>query len=202
MKTADIKTVIENLMEQYRYAIDSLNDHQHIDYVNWDAETDLPSYEEAKELLKQLQSHPSPVMSAEKVCRWVKASERLPNVGTIVLVKYFDTYQELYYKNNGWFVKGTNLVAYSEHFSLQLEWQEVLSPAPPANDGWVSGSFPGWVAELLTEIRLRLLINIDTDGNPRSSMTELLEMWDKVNKALDIKTIGVTPPPRNNNNLK
>lgn len=79
---------------------------------------------------------------------------------------------------------------------------EFPATAPPANDGWVSGSFPGWVAELLTEIRLRLLINIDTDGNPRSSMTELLEMWDKVNKALDIKTIGVTPPPRNNNNLK
>lgn len=56
-----IKTVIENLMEQYRYAIDSLNNHQHVDYVNWDEETDLPSYEEAKELLNELQSQPSPI---------------------------------------------------------------------------------------------------------------------------------------------
>ena len=54
----------------------------------------------------------------------------------------------------------------------------------------VSGSLPGWAAELLTEVRFRLLLDIDTDGEPRSSMAELLKMWDKVNKALDIKTTG------------
>jgi hypothetical protein len=51
----------------------------------------------------------------------------------------------------------------------------------------VSDSLPVW-AELLTEIRFKLLVDIDQDGEPRSSMAELLEMWDKVNKAL--KTIG------------
>jgi len=86
----------------------------------------------------RLQSHPSP-MSAEQVCRWVKASERLPEIGMVVLVKYFDTYQELYYKNNVWFVKGTNLVAYSECFSLQLEWLETLATTPSVKaEGWVS----------------------------------------------------------------
>jgi len=80
---------------------------------------------------------PSPItqtttsMSAEQgLCRWIKASERLPGIGKVVLVKYFDIYQELYYKNKVWFVKGTNLVAYSECFSLQLEWLETLSTAP------------------------------------------------------------------------
>jgi len=82
---------------------------------------------------------PESPMSAEQVCRWVKASERLPEIGITVLVKYFDTYQELYYKNNVWFVKGTNLVAYSECFSLQLEWLETLSTTPSVKaDGWVS----------------------------------------------------------------
>ena len=84
----------------------------------------------------KLNSHP---MSAEQVCRWVKASERLPDIGITVLVKYFDTYQELYYKNNIWFVKGTNLVAYSECFSLQLEWLETFATTPSVKaDGWVS----------------------------------------------------------------
>jgi hypothetical protein len=55
---------------------------------------------------------------------------------------------------------------------------------------FVSGSLPGWAVELFTEVRFRLLVDIDQDGEPRSSMAELLEMWDKVNKALDIKTIG------------
>jgi len=74
---------------------------------------------------------PAPAMSAKQgLCRWIKASERLPGIGKVVLVKYFDIYQELYYKNKVWFVKGTNLVAYSECFSLQLEWLETLSTAP------------------------------------------------------------------------
>ena len=51
-------------------------------------------------------------------------------------------------------------------------------------------SLPVWAAELLTEVRFRLLVDIDHEGEPRSSMTELLDMWDKVNKALAIKAIG------------
>jgi len=61
---------------------------------------------------------------------------------------------------------------------------------PNGSKPLVSGSLPGWAAELLTEVRFRLLVDIDQDGEPRSSMAELLEMWDKVNKALNIKTIG------------
>ena len=51
----------------------------------------------------------------------------------------------------------------------------------------VGSELPVW-AELLTEVRFRLLVDIDQDGEPRSSMAEIIEVWDKVNKAL--KTIG------------
>ena len=54
----------------------------------------------------------------------------------------------------------------------------------------VSGSLPVWAAELLTEVRFRLLFDMDNEGELRSSMAELLGMWDKVNKALNIKTVG------------
>lgn len=90
--------------------------------------------------IHSLGEFPAPAMSAKQgLCRWIKASERLPGIGKVVLVKYFDIYQELYYKNKVWFVKGTNLVAYSECFSLQLEWLETLSTAPTVKaEGWVS----------------------------------------------------------------
>ena len=54
----------------------------------------------------------------------------------------------------------------------------------------VSGALPVWAAELLTEVRFRLLFDMDNEGELRSSMAELLGMWDKVNKALNIKTVG------------
>jgi hypothetical protein len=38
--------------------------------------------------------------------------------------------------------------------------------------------------ELLTEVRQRLLIDLDDNGEPRSSMADLMQMWDKVNKVL------------------
>jgi hypothetical protein len=49
---------------------------------------------------------------------------------------------------------------------------------------------PGWAVELLTEVRQRLLVDLGEDGEPRSSMAELMAMWDKVNEALNLKTIG------------
>lgn len=42
----------------------------------------------------------------------------------------------------------------------------------------------GDVFELLTEIRQRLLIDINENGEPNSSMNELFQMWDRVNTAL------------------
>ncbi len=40
---------------------------------------------------------------------------------------------------------------------------------------------------LLKEIRLRLLYDIDEDGQPKSSMVDLLKMWEKVNLLIDKK---------------
>ena len=78
------------------------------------------------------------------------------------------------------------------HISCEdyLSTVEVYSSASNNGKPIVSGYLPGWAAELFTEVRFRLLVDIDEDGEPRSSMAELLEMWDNVNKALDIKTIG------------
>ena len=39
--------------------------------------------------------------------------------------------------------------------------------------------------KLLTEIRQRLLFDVDENGEPRSSMVELMEMWVKVNDFLN-----------------
>lgn len=49
----EVKTVIENLMEQYRFAVNAQNEHLGAAPCDWD-NSDLPSYEAAKELLSQL----------------------------------------------------------------------------------------------------------------------------------------------------
>lgn len=38
--------------------------------------------------------------------------------------------------------------------------------------------------EVLKEVRQRLLIDIDDKGEPKSSMSELIKMWDNVNNIL------------------
>ena len=72
------------------------------------------------------------------------------------------------------------------------EEKKVQPTSKSGNDAkpFVSGALPVWAVELLTEVRFRLLFDMDNEGEPRSSMAELLGMWDKVNKALNIKTIG------------
>lgn len=40
---------------------------------------------------------------------------------------------------------------------------------------------------MLKEIRLRLLYDIDEDGQPKSSMVDLLKMWEKLNLLIDKK---------------
>ena len=39
--------------------------------------------------------------------------------------------------------------------------------------------------QLLTEIRQRLLFDVDENGEPRSSISELMSMWFKVNDFLN-----------------
>lgn len=64
---------------------------------------------------------------------------------------------------------------------------------PHSSEG-MAEALPGWLVELLTELRFRLLVDIDEDGEPRSSMVELLEMWDKVNKVLHINSLASLSP--------
>ena len=84
-----------------------------------------------------------------------------------------------------------------EYNTVTLSHQRAIKTAVEAyssasNDGkpLVSGSLPVSAVELLTEVRHRLLVDIDQDGEPRSSMAELLAMWDKVNNALNLNVIG------------
>ena len=67
-KTAEeIKIVIDNLMEQYRYSIDAENKHHDTEPVDWKGESGLPSYEAAKELLQKLQKYASQGVEAVKL---------------------------------------------------------------------------------------------------------------------------------------
>ena len=44
---------------------------------------------------------------------------------------------------------------------------------------------------LLSEIRKHYLVEIDIEtGEPKADMKTLMELWDKVNKYLEIKTVG------------
>ena len=39
---------------------------------------------------------------------------------------------------------------------------------------------------LLNKIRSRLLYSLDSDGEPKSSMSELMKMWENVNSSIGL----------------
>lgn len=45
------------------------------------------------------------------------------------------------------------------------------------------------IIELLKEIRTRLLFDLDSEGEPNSSIVDLMAMWDKVNKAIQLTEV-------------
>ena len=42
---------------------------------------------------------------------------------------------------------------------------------------------------LLRELRQTYLVNVDNDGHPKASITEIMDLWDRVNRELQIVTI-------------
>lgn len=42
---------------------------------------------------------------------------------------------------------------------------------------------------LLRDLRQTYLVNIDNDGHPKASITEIMDLWDRVNRELQIVTI-------------
>ena len=42
---------------------------------------------------------------------------------------------------------------------------------------------------LLRELRQMYLVNIDDGGQPKASIAEIMDLWDKVNRELQIVTI-------------
>lgn len=42
---------------------------------------------------------------------------------------------------------------------------------------------------LLRELRKTYLVNLDNDGQPKASMAEIMDLWDRVNRELQIVTI-------------
>ena len=42
---------------------------------------------------------------------------------------------------------------------------------------------------LLRELRQTYLVNLDDDGQPKASMQEIMNLWDRVNRELQIVTI-------------
>lgn len=43
---------------------------------------------------------------------------------------------------------------------------------------------------LLRELRQIYLVNVDNDGHPKASMVEIMDLWERVNRELQIVTIG------------
>lgn len=42
---------------------------------------------------------------------------------------------------------------------------------------------------LLRELRQMYLVNVDDDGQPKASIVEIMDLWDRVNRELQIVTI-------------
>lgn len=42
---------------------------------------------------------------------------------------------------------------------------------------------------LLRELRQTYLVNVDNDGHLKASITEIMDLWDRVNRELQIVTI-------------
>ena len=43
---------------------------------------------------------------------------------------------------------------------------------------------------LLRELRQTYLVNVDNDGQPKASINEIMDLWGRVNRELQIVTIG------------
>lgn len=50
-------------------------------------------------------------------------------------------------------------------------------------------SIPAVSHRLLRELRQTYLVNVDNDGHPKASITEIMDLWDRVNRELQIVTI-------------
>lgn len=124
----EIETVIKNLMEQYRYAVDSEYRFSGAIPTNWDGDTELPSYEAAKELLKKLST--APTVKAEG---WVSVEDKLPEVLETVWVSNGKGWTALgcrtdYYENDeggfDWCWAGSNGIIYEESGKIVSECEE------------------------------------------------------------------------------
>lgn len=74
---------------------------------------------------------------------------------------------ELAMKNNSDFTFNKILEAMEEYASLQVAQANTRSTM------------------LLKEVRKRLLFDVDDNGHPKSTMTDLMNMWDNVNAQLE-----------------